>query len=64
MGYDVYRAASGSSSYQVLNSSLLVNATYTDSTVQNGRSYSYYVESVDANGSRSAPSNTVVVTVP
>jgi nitrogen fixation protein FixH len=64
VGYNVYRAAGGSSSYQLLNSSADVITTYTDSTVQSGTSYSYYVESVDASGNQSAPSNTYSVSVP
>jgi hypothetical protein len=64
VGYNVYRAVSGSSSYQLLNSSADVSTTYTDSTVQSGTSYNYYVESVDASGNQSAPSNTYSVSVP
>ena len=63
-GYDIYRAVSGSSSYQLLNSDVDDVATYTDSTVQNGAAYTYYVESVDASGNRSAPSNLFSVTIP
>jgi hypothetical protein len=63
-GYNVYRAASGSSSYQLLNSSVNTTTDYTDGTVQNGTSYSYYVESVDASGNLSAPSNTFTVSIP
>lgn len=63
-GYDVYRAASGSSSYQLLNASLNPQTTYTDTTVQSGTSYSYYVESVDAQGNQSVPSNTYQASIP
>ncbi len=63
-GYNIYRAASGSSAYQLLNSSVTATADYTDGTVQNGTSYSYYVESVDASGTQSAPSNTFTVSIP
>ncbi len=63
-GYNVYRATGSSSSYQLLNASSDAGTTYTDSTVQNGTSYSYYVVSVDAEGNQSAPSNTDSVSVP
>jgi len=37
---------------------------YTDTGVQGGQSYIYYVTSVDSSGVESAPSNTTTVTVP
>jgi hypothetical protein len=63
-GYDVYRTVSGSSSYQLLNSSTTVPTAYTDTTVVNGTAYQYYVVSVDAAGDQSAPSNIYTVTIP
>jgi hypothetical protein len=63
-GYNVYREISGGSSYQLLNTTVDANKTYADSTVQSGTSYSYYVESVDAQGNQSAPSNTYSVSIP
>jgi hypothetical protein len=63
-GYDIYRAVSGSSSYQRLNPSVVTSTTYTDATVADGTSYSYYVVSVDAAGSQSAPSNYFSVVIP
>ena len=63
-GYNVYRAAGSGSSYQLLNSSVNPDTAYTDSTVQNGTSYTYYVESVDANGNQSTPSNTFSASIP
>lgn len=62
-GYNVYRAVSGSSSYQLLNSGS-ASTTYADTTVVNGTSYSYYVESVDSSGNQSAPSNIYSVAIP
>ncbi|HTV81915.1 MAG TPA: fibronectin type III domain-containing protein, partial [Acidobacteriaceae bacterium] len=61
-GYNVYRAVSGSSSYLLLNAS--VSTSYTDTTVQDGTAYTYYVVSVDAAGNQSAPSNLYSVTIP
>ncbi len=63
-GYNVYRAVSGSSTYQLLNSSVDAATAYTDTTVQNGTTYIYYIESVDDEGNQSAPSNTYTVSVP
>ncbi len=64
LGYNVYRAISGSSTYELLNSSLDATTTYTDSTVQNATAYVYYVESVDAAGNPAVPSNTYTVSIP
>jgi hypothetical protein len=63
-GYNVYRATGSSSSYQLLNPSANVPTNYTDTSVQNSTSYTYYVESVDAQGNQSAPSNTYAVNIP
>ena len=63
-GYDIYRAVSGSSSYQLLNSTIDVSTTYTDTTVVDGMAYQYYATSVDASGNQSAPSNIFSVTIP
>jgi fibronectin type 3 domain-containing protein len=63
-GYKVYRATSGSSSFQLLNSSVDTQTSYVDSTVQASTAYTYYVESVDSAGTASGPSNQVSVTVP
>lgn len=63
-GYNVYRATAGSTSYQLLNASVNVPASYTDTSVQSGTSYSYYVASVDAKGNQSTPSNTYTAVIP
>jgi Abnormal spindle-like microcephaly-assoc'd, ASPM-SPD-2-Hydin len=63
-GYNIYRAPGGSTSYQQLNSSVVAQTIYVDSTVQAGSSYDYYVESVDSSGTQSAPSNLVAASVP
>ena len=64
VGYGIYRAVSGSSSYQLLNLSVDTETTYVDSTAKSGATYIYYVESVDSSGNQSVPSNQVSVTVP
>jgi Fibronectin type III domain/Protein of unknown function (DUF1573) len=63
-GYNIYRAVSGSSTYELLNSSLDTTTTYIDTTVQSGTSYIYYVESVDDEGNQGPPSNDFAVSVP
>jgi len=64
-GYHVYRATAGSSSYQLLNWTVVTETKFVDLTVQSGHSYDYFVKSVDAfTGVESGPSNTIRVTVP
>lgn len=62
-GYKVYRST-GNSTYQLLNSTADNAATYTDGDIQSGATYSYYVESVDARGNQSGPSNIYTATIP
>ena len=64
VGYNVYRSLSGSSSYQLLNSSVDAETSYVDTTVQSGSSYDYEIESVDSSGVASAPTTPVAVIVP
>ncbi|WP_348260867.1 fibronectin type III domain-containing protein [Telmatobacter sp. DSM 110680] len=63
-GYRVYRMQAGGSSYQLLNSSIDVNTSYTDTAVQSGQTYDYVVKSVDDAGVESNPSNITSVTIP
>jgi hypothetical protein len=63
-GYNVYRAISGSGSYQLLNISLDTETSYVDKTVQDGVKYDYLVESVDIYGVTSEPSNVFSLTIP
>jgi YbbR domain-containing protein len=63
-GYNIYRATGSSSSYQLMNSSPETSTGYTDTSVLNGTTYNYYVESVDAQGNQSSPSNTYGASIP
>ncbi|MGC2639214.1 MAG: choice-of-anchor D domain-containing protein [Acidobacteriaceae bacterium] len=63
-GYNIYRAVSTTTNYQLLNSTPETATTYQDMTAVAGTTYSYYVVSVDANGELSGPSNPFTVTVP
>jgi hypothetical protein len=62
-GYNVYRAPSGGTSYQQLNPQTLNQTAFADTTVQTGQTYNYIVESVDASGVTSAPSNMASINV-
>jgi hypothetical protein len=62
-GYNVYRAPSGSSSYQLVGPSD-AQTTYADTTIQSGQSYDYIVKTVGAGGLESAPSNIFTVALP
>jgi hypothetical protein len=62
-GYNVYRI-SGSGSPVKLTNGLVSGTQYTDTTVEAGKTYSYYVTSVDSKGVESQPSGKITVTVP
>jgi hypothetical protein len=64
VGYRIYRAVNKSSEYTLLNATVDALTAYADTTVQNGNTYSYYVESVDAAGDQSAPSGVFTVNIP
>jgi len=63
-GYNVYRSPSGGSMYQLLNATVDSQVTYADTTVEDGQSYDYTIESVDALGIESVPTSPIVVTIP
>lgn len=64
VGYNVYRAPSGTGAYQLVNGAVEADTAYTDLNVQSGVAYDYIVTSVDAVGVESVPSNVTTVTVP
>jgi hypothetical protein len=63
-GYLVYRSPSGAASFQQLAGVALDQTSYVDTNVQSGLSYDYTVESVDAVGVTSVPSNIATVAIP
>ena len=63
-GYEIYRSLNGTSTYQLINSSVDTQTTFTDTTVQAGQTYDYVVESVDSSGNESIPSGSFAVTIP
>jgi fibronectin type 3 domain-containing protein len=62
--YNVYRAPSGTTSYQQVNTAAVIQTSYVDGNVQLGSTYDYIVESVDAQGNTSTPSNMASVNIP
>jgi hypothetical protein len=63
-GYHIYRAATGTTSFQLLNATAQTPTSFLDSTVASGAAYDYVVKSLDAQGVESVPSNMVTVTIP
>jgi len=64
VGYNVYRRSVDSDPWIVLNAFWDPAASYTDSTVLSGQSYSYAVSAIGSDGLESALSEIVSVTIP
>ena len=62
-GYNVYRASPPGAPVK-LTAKIVTETRYVDKTVEGGRTYSYYVTSVDSKGMESGPSANITVTVP
>jgi len=60
-GYKVYRAT-GTGSFAKIASP--TPPSYTDTSVQSGNTYKYYITSLGSSGGESAPSNTFTATIP
>jgi centrosomal CEP192-like protein/HYDIN/CFA65/VesB family protein len=63
-GYNVYRSTVSGGSYTKLNSSPVGGSNYTDSTVQNGKTYFYVTTAVDSSGDESSYSNETQAVIP
>lgn len=63
-GYQVYRSTLRGGPYSLLNSSIISNLTYTDSTVDKGKTYYYVSTAVDSTGAESGYSNETAAVVP
>ena len=63
-GYNIYRSTVSGGPYSILNSSLNVPTTFTDSNVQAGQTYYYVVTAVNSSNVESAYSNVVSATIP
>ena len=64
VGYNVLRDTLPGPVGEKLNAKPLTETQFQDTTVEGGRTYAYYVTSVDAKGHESGPSERVVVQVP
>jgi len=61
-GYNVYRSADGGSSFNLLNTSVVITERYlVDKSASNETSYQYYVTVVDVDGNESLASESVEV---
>jgi hypothetical protein len=62
-GYNVYRVSPSGDAVK-LSTGIVSETSYVDTNVEPGKSYSYYVKSVDFRGKESPPSEKITVTVP
>ena len=63
VGYDVFRAVSGTGAFTQLNASLIAVTMYSDPGVSTGN-WDYVVRSVDVSGAVSGPSNVFTAAIP
>jgi glycosidase len=59
-GYDVYRSPLSGGGYVMANAAPVTGTSFTDTGLENARSYYYVVRALDAAGNESEPSNEVV----
>src|SRR5579862_7868780 len=64
VGYNVYSSTQPSGPATKLTSTPVATTAYTDTTVQSGQTYYYWVTALDASGDESAYSSDVVATIP
>jgi hypothetical protein len=64
MGYNTYSSTVSGGPYNKLTSSPAAGTSFTDSTVQAGKTYYYVVTSVDSSGMESANSSQVTAAIP
>jgi len=63
-GYNVYRAISASGPFSKINPSLDTSLSYSDGSVQSGKTYYYATTAVDSSGQESSYSNQIQAVVP
>src|SRR5207248_11229204 len=63
-GFNVYRSPTSDSAYTKINAALVMLPTFTDTTVEAGKTYYYVVTSVDTSGVESAYSNQATALIP
>ena len=64
VGYNVYRGTTSGGPYAKVNSNLDPGTVYTDSTVQNGKTYYYVSTAVNSAGAESGYSNQLQMVIP
>jgi uncharacterized repeat protein (TIGR01451 family) len=57
VGFNVYRKDESAAAASRISSKLITESAYVDKAVSKGRSYSYYVKAINADGAESASSN-------
>ena len=64
VGYNVFRSTQSGGPYSTMNTGLVSGLTYTDQTVQSGKTYYYNLTAVDGNGVESQFAGEVSATIP
>ncbi len=64
VGYNVYRSSTPPGGFVKLINATITETRYVDRNVEAGRTYAYYVTSVDSRGIESKASDTITATVP
>ena len=64
VGYNVFRSTQSGGPYTVLNTGLISGLTYTDQTVQSGKTYYYNLTAMDENGVESQFAGEVSAVIP
>jgi len=63
-GYNVYRSMTPGGNYAKINTTLVQGLTYSDNTVESGKTYYYVTRALDARGFESANSNETSAAIP
>ena len=63
-GYNIYRSGTSGGPYTKINSALQTSTSYTDTSIQSGRTYYYVTTAVTSGGKQSGFSNQVRVMIP
>jgi len=63
-GYNIYRSLQSNANFAIVNTSLILGTTFTDTSVAGGQTYYYVATSVDSSGNQSGDSNVATANVP
>jgi fibronectin type 3 domain-containing protein len=64
IGYNTYSSTVSGGPFVKLNSTPMATSSYTDTTVQSGKTYYYVVTAVDSSNNESSYSNQASATIP